>query len=140
MTHRRRWARGGVAVLAAVLVAGCGDGGGGAFDAEIAEVRAAVESGDHEAADDALDALAMRSLAARDDGTISEAELAELSELIESSRALLDQVVPTSTTSTTSTTTTEPPPPTTEAKDGDDGDDEKDDNGNKGKGRDKDDD
>lgn len=148
MKHRRLWARGGAVVLTASIVMGCGGSDEGAFDAEVADVRSAVESGDHQAATEALDALAMRALAARDQGTISEAELGELSQLIESSRALLDQIVPppTTTSTTTTSTTTEPPPPSTEGDDGDedddkdeeDKDDDEDEKGN-GKGKDKDD-
>lgn len=142
MRRRRLWVRGGAAVLTASVVIGCGGSDEGAFDAEVAEVRSAVESADHEAANEALDALAMRALAARDEGTVSEAELGELSQLIESSRALVDQVVP---PPSTTTTTEPPPPPSTEAddKDEDKDDDDKDDDDDekdKGKGRDKDDD
>jgi hypothetical protein len=139
MMRRRLWVRGGAAVLTASVLMGCGGSDEGAFDSEVAEVRAAVESGDHQAASEALDALATRALAARDAGTVSEGELAELSQLIESSRALLDQVVPTSTTTTTTTSTTEPPPPSTEPEDDDDEDDKDDDDKKKGKGQDKDD-
>lgn len=142
MMRRHLWARGVAAVLTAIVVTGCGGTDEGAFDAEVADVRSAIEAGDHQAANDALDTLAMHALAAHDEGNVSEAELAELSQLIESSRALLDQVVPppTTTTTTTTSTTTEPPPPT-EVEEEDDGDkDDDDDKRGKGKGKGKDDD
>lgn len=105
----------GSAVLAGTL-AGCGSGGDGRFDDEVSAVRDAVEAGDGAAADQALQALAVDALAARGEGVIDEAELQEVAELIEASRAELAQLVPSTTTTTTTdaqetTTTAEAPPP-----------------------------
>ena len=123
-------------VAGALLFAGCGsDDGDGAFDASVAEVRAAVADGDADRATDALDGLALHALAAHEDGTIDDDELSEVAELIESSKSLVDDIVPTTSTSTTSTTTT-----TTVVFEGDDGDDEDDDGEGRGKDRKKDDD
>lgn len=114
----------GTVALAAAVLAGCGDDTG-PFDERVADVRAAVAVGDREAAERALDELAFVAGASVSDGSLSQAEADEIIALVESSRALLDEIVPTTTTTTT-TTTTAPPD-----------DDEKEEKGEK-KGRDKD--
>lgn len=134
----------GVAAVGLIFGA-CGDGGG-RFDDRVAAVRTAVASGDRTEAEIALDELEFAAGAAGADGAISEAESQEIAELIASSRALLDEVVPTTTASTTTTTA---PAPTTTArpekpgngKPDDEGEDDRDDDdrGN-GKKKGKDDD
>ena len=101
MTGRR--ALPGLALAAGLLFAACGGAGDsdGTFDDAVAEVRAAVEDGDAERATSALDGLALQALAAHDEGTIDDDELSEVAELIESSKRLVGEVVPTTTTTTT---------------------------------------
>ncbi len=96
------------AALAAGVLAACGDGGG-RFDDRVDAVRSAVDAGDREAAERALDELSLEIVAAREDGAISGGEADEAFLLVESSRQLLDELGQTATT-TTSTTTTSPPP------------------------------
>lgn len=133
---------GALALLAAVGI-GCGDDVG-RFDQHVADVRAAVDDGDHEQATRVLEDLALAAFAAHEDGAIDDAELEEITGLIDSSRHQLDQLVPPETTSNAPPTT---PAPTTTAEvidppDDDDDDDENEKNkGNRGnKDKDKDDD
>lgn len=121
-------------VCAAIVLtafAACGDGES-TIDEHVGAVRAAVDAGDRDAAATALDELAYVAGVAAGDGELSEAEIEEIALLIESSRQLLDQVIPTTTASTTSTTaTTEPEPepedPEPKGKGKGKGDDDKDD-------------
>lgn len=103
-----------LAVLVAMFAAGCGaDDDSGRFDDAVAQVRAAVDAGDREAATNGLDVVAFQALAAHDEGAIDGEELAEVAELIESSRLLVADIVPAPTTTARPTTTTT----TTEARD-----------------------
>ncbi len=123
MNHHLRIATAAAAVLIATIVAGCGDGTDGRFDARVDQARTAIDAGDRAGALEALDGLALEGLAAHDDGAITDDELAELASLIDSVRSLVDEVVPepvadsTTTTTTSSTATSSPPPPTTEPPD-----------------------
>ena len=104
-----------LAVLLAMFAAGCGaDDDSGRFDDAVAQVRAAVDAGDREAATNGLDVVAFQALAAHDEGAIDGEELAEVAELIESSRLLVADIVPAPTTTARPTTTTTT---TTEARD-----------------------
>ena len=130
-------------VLAAsfVLVAGCGGGASdGRFDATVAEVRAAVDAGDHDRASGALDALALEAVAAEQDGAIDDAELAEVTQLVASSRQLVDELVDEGaetapTTEATPTTVTEPVERDDGEGDGDDDEKDDDEGDEKGKGK-----
>lgn len=109
---RRGLAASALAVGTLGLVA-CGDDGG-RFDDQVAEVRTAIDAGDHAGAEAALENLAVAALGAHQAGELSDDEVAEIASLIESSRALLGEVVPPATTTTASTTTAPPtttPPP-----------------------------
>ncbi|WP_436794162.1 hypothetical protein [Actinospongicola halichondriae] len=118
------------ATLAVVVLGACGDGGG-RFDPQVDAVRSAVDAGDRDAAELALDELAFAAGAAASEGDLSDAAHQEIVESIASSRALLDEAVPTTAAPTTTTTTTAPAPtpPEKEPKDkgkghkGDDRDD-----------------
>ena len=95
-----------VAVLLASTAAACGNGGASRFDASVAEVRAAVDAGDRAGALDALDRLAREGLVAYQQGAIDKGELQDMASLIDSSRTLVDQAIPTATNTTAPTTTT----------------------------------
>ncbi|MGK2930809.1 MAG: hypothetical protein ACSLFO_14685 [Acidimicrobiales bacterium] len=119
--------------LTATVGVACGDGGG-EFDDSVAQVRAAVASGDQAGADRALEELAIAALVAHQEGTLTDAELAEVADLIESSRAHLGEVITTPTAAPVDTSpATEPtpaePPPAPPAVD--------DDGAKKGKGKDR---
>lgn len=113
--NRRIATTAGAAALAATLGLACGGGDDGRFDAEVAEIRSAVDDGDRTAALQALDDLVLKALAARDEGALSDEDLAEVAALVDSSRALVTQTTPKPgpppTTASTTTTTTPPPPP-----------------------------
>ena len=98
-------------VLLATSTTACGNQDGGRFDASVAEVRAAVDAGDRAGALDALDRLARDGLVAYEHGDIDDGKLQEMASLIDSSRTLVDQVLPGATTTAPATTTTAPPPP-----------------------------
>lgn len=134
MTRSRVLVRAGALVLAVAVGTACG-GDDGRFDDHVAQVRAAIDAGDHAAAEKALDDLAIAALVAHEEGAIDDAEVEEVASLIESSQALLGEVVakPPETTAETAPATdaptTEPPPPVV-----DDGSDD-DEGGGKGKGK-----
>lgn len=125
MTRARRWII--VALAAAAVLAGCGGGDSGRFDDEVTAVRVAIANGDPDGARAALDAVERDADAALADGSMDEPDLQELADLVASSRALLDEVVPTTTTTTSTTTTTAPPEPEDQKKDDKKDDDKKDD-------------
>lgn len=130
--------------LAASVGVACGDDGG-QFDDDVAQVRAAVASGDQAGADRALEDLAIAALVAHEAGTLTDAELAEIADLIESSRVLLGEVLATPADAPVDTTeavdvtppteppTTAPPPPPEPEPPADDDDDDDDDDGKRGK-------
>ncbi|MDE0803908.1 MAG: hypothetical protein OSA99_11350 [Acidimicrobiales bacterium] len=97
----------------AALLAGCGGGDAGRFDDEVTAVRVALANDDPDGARAALDAIDAAADDALADGSIDERDRQELADLVASSRALLDEVVPTTTT----TTTTSAPPPKPDDKD-----------------------
>lgn len=120
--------------VAAVLLSGCGNDGGGRFDDQADAVRSAVASGDRASALAALDEIAVEGLEAHAAGDLTDGEVQELGELVEQGRALVDDALPEPTTTTEATTTTEPPPPVAfDHEDDDDGGDDGDDG--RGKGR-----
>jgi hypothetical protein len=109
MTGRTRTAlrlTGAAGVLAVAVGAGCGSGDDGRFDESVAAVREAVATQDRTYAMQALDDIALRALAARDDGAIDGEQLAELVTLIDSSRALVDRLI-----AAEGPPATDPPPP-----------------------------
>ncbi len=94
-----------------LLVASCGGEERSRIDAAVDDARQAIDDGDRAAAERALDAIALEALAARNAGTLDDDEVAQIADLVESSKTLLDDVVPPSTTTSSSTTeTTEPAP------------------------------
>jgi hypothetical protein len=102
------------AVAAALLFVACGEeAADGRYDAQVAEVRRAVEAGDRDVALVALDDLATTAFSAHAEGQISDAELAELDVLLTRARAQVDEELPESTT----TTSTAAPTPTTSTTD-----------------------
>lgn len=103
--HRPLWRI--LALVGPLTVAACGGSdASGTFDATVAEVRAAVDRGDRDAAVAELDSLAVEALAAHEAGQLSDGELDEVARLIESSHRQLDALLPTTTSTTTTTTTT----------------------------------
>lgn len=124
-------------VAAALLLVACGDDADGRYDAQVAEVRQAVEAGDREAALAGLEQLGTDGFYAHAAGDISDEEVAELARLIEHARTQVDQELPEPTTTTESTTTTAPPttPPAPVLDDDDDDKDEKPDKKDRGNGR-----
>jgi len=127
-------------VAAGALLAACGGSDEGRFDDAVADVRAAVESGDREQALERLDGIALLATAAGQEGELEPSEVEEVASLVAQGRALVDQQLPPETT----TTTEAPAPPTTQSvgdvlDGGEDGDDDEDD-GKKGRGKGKGDD
>lgn len=131
-------------VAAALLLVACGDDDTGRYDAQVDQVRQAVEAGDREAALAGLEQLGTDGFYAHAEGEITDEEVAELARLIEHARAQVDQELPEATTTTGSTTTTAPPttPPAPVFDEGDDDEkddkddkDEKPDKKNRGNGR-----
>ncbi|HSP03828.1 MAG TPA: hypothetical protein VLR27_10025 [Acidimicrobiales bacterium] len=129
------------AVAAALLLVACGDEDTGRYDAQVDQVRQAVEAGDRAAALAGLEELGTDGFYAHAEGEITDEEVAELARLIEHARAQVDQELPEPTTTTESTTTTAPPttPPAPVFDDDDDDDkddkDEKPDKKDRGNGR-----
>ncbi len=114
----RRWARIACVATAVTLVTAltaCGHSDPGRFDAGVAEVRAAVDAGDRAGALDALDRLARDGLVAYQDDAIDEDQVQEMAQLIDSSRALIDEVLPADSVTASPATTTVTAPPTTVA-------------------------
>lgn len=137
-------ARLGLALAAGLLLVACGGDGGGRYDARVEAAREAIRTGDRGAALASLDELAADALRGRAEGEVSEAELAQVTALVEHARAQVDDELPEATTTTVTSTappttavpTTEPAPVSDVTEDG--GDDEEDDEekGRKrGKGR-----
>lgn len=127
---------------AAVLLVACGDGDGGRYDAQVDQVRQAVQAGDREAALTSLEELNGAAFAAHADGEVSDEDLFELSALVDQARAQVDAELPEPTTTTTTTTTTTPPAAVFDAgssDEGDDDDEKEDKKKNRGNGRDDDD-
>lgn len=112
---------------AAVLLVACGDGDGGRYDAQVDQVRQAVQAGDREAALTSLEELNGAAFAAHAEGEVSDEELFELSALIDQARAQVDAELPEPTTTTTTTTTTTPPASVFDAGSSDDDEEEGDD-------------
>ena len=126
------------AAAAALLLVACGDDDTGRYDAQVDQVRQAVEAGDREAALAGLEQLGTDGFYAHAEGEITDEEVAELARLIEHARAQVDQELPEPTTTTESTTATTAPPTTPPAPvldDDDDDKDEKPDKKNQGNGR-----
>lgn len=120
---------------AALALAACGGGGGGRFDDQADAVRTAVASGDRSSALAALDEIALKGLEAHAAGDLTDGEVAELGQLVEQGRGLVDDQLPEPTTTTTTTTTTEPPAPfVSDDEDDDDGGHDRDDRKGKGRG------
>lgn len=114
---------------AALLLVACGsDDGEGRYDAQVDQVRRAVEAGDRDAALASLEELGSSAFYAHAAGDVSDEELAELDVLLDQARARLDEELPTTTTTTaaptTTTTTTEPPAPVFDTSDEGDGDED----------------
>lgn len=109
MTTRRFRLGLGAIALTGVLVAACGADDVGRFDAQVAEVRSAVVDGDQAAALIALDDLALTALAAHNDGELSDAEITEVTELVQSTRVLVAQLTPAPEPPPTTTSTTAAP-------------------------------
>lgn len=130
-------ARLAAAVAAAALLVACGDDADGRYDAQVAEVRQAVEAGDREAALTSLDELGTEAFQAHAAGEVTDDELAALAGLLEHARTQLDEQLPEPTTTASTTTTAPPTTPPAPVFDDDerDDDDEKEGKGKKGKGR-----
>ena len=122
-------ARMAAAAAAALLLVACGGDADGRYDAQVAQVREAVEAGDRDAALAGLEQLGTTAFYAHAEGEITDEEVAEVAGLIEHARLQVDGELPAPTTPTEATTTTTAPPTTPPAPvfDDDDDDDEKED-------------
>jgi hypothetical protein len=121
---------------AALLLVACADEDTGRYDAQVDQVRQAVEAGDREAALAGLEELGTDGFYAHAEGEITDEEVAELARLIEHARAQVDQELPEPTTTTTTAPPTTPPAPVFDDDDDDKDDkDEKPDKKDRGNGR-----
>jgi hypothetical protein len=112
------------ALAVALFLAGCGDSDEpGRYDAQLAEVRQAVEAGDRDAAFASLEDVGEAAFYAHAAGDVSDEELAELAGLLHLARAQIDEALPAPSTTTPAPTTTIPPAPVLESSDADDRDD-----------------
>lgn len=117
------------AAAAALLLTACGsDDVDGRYDAQVAQIRQAVEAGDRDGAHAAIEQLGQTAFHAHAAGDVSDDELAELAVLLDQARVQVDEALPAPAPPTTVPTTAPPtaPPPAAVAVASDDDDEDED--------------